>query len=114
MSDIANEVEDREAHMLAIATLFKAAPLLDIEPDILRNITPHYQQRISECRRKLKMTIQNVPRYRTDADGTKHKQDGAYRYLTHEPIGRDSGTQVPAEWPTEHPAPFEPPFTLKG
>lgn len=108
------EIDDRTAHRDAIATLFKESPLEDIEPADLKKITPHYQQRISECRRQLGMTIQNRPRSRQEADGRVRKQDGAYRYLPDgEPLGRDAGAYVAAEWPMAHGRPFEEPFALK-
>ncbi len=107
------EIQDRQAHRDAIAALFQAHPLEEIEPETLKAITPHYQQRISECRRQLKMTIRNVPRSLTDADGRKRKRDGAYRYEQHERLGRDSGTIVSAGWSGKHQSPFTEEFRLK-
>jgi len=113
---VAEEREARKAHRDAIAAILKASPLEDVEPDVLRAITPHYQQRISECRRQLGMTIQNRPRSRQDATGRKVKQDGAYRWLpAGEPLGADASvTDRAREWPTVHGRPFEQPFALKG
>ncbi len=107
------ERADRQAHRDAIATLFKAAPLKEIEPETLKAITPHYQQRISECRRDLGMIIRNVPRSLTDAGGRKRKRDGAYRFEPFERLGRDAGTIVAAGWSGKHQAPFQEVFRLK-
>lgn len=113
MSDLPTELDDRKAHRDAIAALLKASPLQDIEPDTLKAITPHYQQRISECRRKLGMTIENVRRTRQDADGRVRRQDGAYMYRPTGPaLGRDAGTLAPAEWPTVHGRPFQEEYEL--
>lgn len=111
---VAEERASRKAHRDAIAAILKASPLEDIEPDVLKAITPHYQQRISECRRDLKMVIQNQPRSRQDATGRKVKQDGAYMYRpTGEPLGADASVPDRArEWPTVHGRPFEEPFRL--
>jgi len=95
---IGQQVEDRAAQTAKIAKLFKARPLEDIEPDELRRITPHYQQRISECRRKFTMNIVNVPRSLMLADGTVKKLDGAYRWEPHQRLGRDAGELMPASW----------------
>lgn len=59
-------------------------------------ITSHYQQRISESRRR-GLRIRNVPRY-IMVNGRKKKQDGAYMLVTFEPIGRDAGEDVPRRW----------------
>jgi len=59
--EIVTELEDRAAQRDKIAALFRLHPLEDISAGTLRDITPHYQQRISEIRRQLKMNVQNRP-----------------------------------------------------
>ena len=112
--NVTQEKADRQFQRDKIAALFRLHPLEDIEPEVLKAITPHYQQRISECRRQLGMTIQNRPRSRQDATGRKVKQDGAYRWLpAGDPLGADSSVPDRArEWPTVHGRPFEEPFRL--
>ncbi len=63
--NITEEVEDRAAQREKIADLFKAHPLETIYPGQLRAITPHYQQRISECRKPKHggLNIVNVPQW---------------------------------------------------
>ena len=100
---IAEEREARAAQCAKLADLFKSRPLAEIEPDELKAITPHYQQRISELRRKAKMRIVNVPRSLEMADGTKRKRDGAYMWTPHTPLGRDAGQPVPAPWNQDRP-----------
>ncbi len=107
---VAEEREARAAQCAKLADLFKARPLAEIEPDELKAITPHYQQRISELRRKAKMRIVNVPRSVTLADGTTKKQDGAYRYENFERLGRDAGQPVQAPWNQDRP--WAPEFRL--
>lgn len=109
----AEVIEDRKAQCEKIAALFKAHPLYEIEPEELHKITPHYQQRISELRRLKvgRMNIINVSRSLVQADGTKKKRDGAYRYEPHDRLGRDAGEQVPAPWNQDRP--FAQPFELK-
>ncbi len=112
---VAQELEDRKADRDRIAAMLKMSPNEDVESDTLRAVTPHYQQRISECRRQLGMVIQNRPRSAQDSSGRVRKQDGAYRWLPDgEPLGRDSGAIVAAGWSTKHGRPFEQPFELKG
>ncbi len=100
---IAEEREARAAQCAKLADLFRSRPLHEIEPDELKAITPHYQQRISELRRKQQMRIVNVPRSVTRSDGSKAKQDGAYRYENFEKLGRDAGQPVPAPWNQDRP-----------
>ncbi len=98
-----DELSARAAQCAKLADLFKSKPLAEIEPDELKAITPHYQQRISELRRKAQMRIVNVPRSMTRSDGTVAKQDGAYRYENFEKLGRDAGQPVPAPWNQDRP-----------
>lgn len=98
------EIDDHRAQAVKLAELFKARPLQDIEPEELRQITPHYQQRISiELRKGLKMRIVNVPRSIELADGRKKRQDGAYRFEPYERLGRDAGEVVPCPWDADGP-----------
>lgn len=111
---IVQELEDRTAKRDEIAAYFKARPLAEVEPSALLDISVNYHQRISECRRELGMTLQNLRRTRTDDAGTVHRLPGAYRWLPDgEPLGRDSGQVVAAGWSTKHGRPFEEPFILK-
>lgn len=111
---IAQECEDRTAQCEKIAALFKSRPYEEISPEELRVITPHYQQRISNCRSKMGMTIQNIPKSRQDAAGVVHKADGWYRWLPDgPPLGRAADTVIAAGWSTKHGRPFEQPFELK-
>ncbi len=107
---VAEQVEDRTAQREKIAALFQAHPLMLIHAEQLRAITPHYQQRISELRWKHGMRIENIPISLTLANGRKKKLDGAYRYLTYEPLGRDAGTPTLAPWNQDRP--FAEPFKL--
>ncbi len=115
---IAEEREARAAQCAKLAELFKARPLAEIEPDELKLVTPHYQQRISELRRKQHMRIVNVPRsvdvmVRDDGGRLKwkaQKRDGAYMFTPHEPLGRDAGQSVPAPWNQDRP--WAPEFRL--
>ena len=110
---IAVEVEDRKAKRDEIAAYFKARPNLEIEAADLLEITVNSHQRVSECRRELGMTLQNVRRTRQDDQGVTHRLPGAYRYQPHgEALGRDSGAIVAAGWSTKHGRPFEQPFEL--
>lgn len=113
---ITTELQDRELHREKIAALFRLHPLEDISADTLKSITPHYQQRISECRRKLEMTIRNVPvTVRIEPGGRLKRLDGSYRFEPFERLGRDAnaGQVVAAGWSTKHGRPFEQPFELK-
>jgi hypothetical protein len=84
------ELEDRAFHCQKIAELFRLHPLEDISADTLKEITPHYQQRISQIRRRFKMRIENRPQYLDSGPGGRQKRlDGSYRYLPYEPLGRD-------------------------
>lgn len=108
---IASELDDRTAQRLKLEALFQSRPLQEIEPDELKAITPHYQQRLSESRRR-GMRIVNVPRYIL-VNGRKKKQDGAYMLVTFTPLGRDARTFVPAR--AEETGPFQRDrFELKG
>lgn len=93
---IASELDDRTAQRLKLEALFQSRPLQEIEPDELKAITPHYQQRLSESRRR-GMRIVNVPRY-IMVNGRKKKQDGAYMLVTFTPLGRDAAEQIPRRW----------------
>ena len=111
---VAQEKADRLAQRDKIAALFRLSPLQDIEPETLRLVTPHYQQRISEIRRQLGMRLVNVPRSREDgATGTIRRQDGAYRFEPHESLDRDAGAVVAQGWSTKHGKPFQEEFRLR-
>ncbi len=108
---LGNEIEDRAAQRAKIAALFQAHPLMMIHANDLKAITPHYQQRISELRRKHGMNIENVPqsvpdltkpRYR-NGEPRRKKIDGAYRYLTYDRLGRDAGMPTLAPWNQDRP-----------
>jgi len=112
------EIEDRAAQRDKIAALFRLHPLEDISAETLREITPHYQQRISELRRKRGaepgMRLENRPQWVEDAPtGRKKRLDGSYRYLPFEPLGRPADSVIAAGWSTKHGRPFEEPFLLK-
>lgn len=92
------ELVDRQAQRDTLAALFRRRPLEPITPAELRAITPHYQQRISECRRQLGMTLKNVQQWRTDDDGVKHRIDGSYVFVA---------APVPSEPPEQQPLAFE-------
>ena len=110
---VSQEKADRQFQRDKIAALFRLHPLEDIEPEILKSITPHYQQRISECRRELGMWLENRSRWAQDRSGTKHRLDGAYCwYPDGKPLGRDAGQVVAAGWSTKHGRPFEADFKL--
>lgn len=111
---LATEIEDRAQHRATIAALFKSHPLEDISADVLEAITPHYQQRISECRR-IGMYLQNRPQWLALTGGRQKRLDGAYRYYPDgAPLGRDAGTFVERYWDArKHPGPFVEPFKLR-
>ncbi len=111
---VAEAVSSRAAHRDILAAWFRSHPLAVILPDELEALVGrNYQQRISDCRTELAMTIENVPRSLTLASGKVKRLSGAYRYRPDgEALGRDSGTLAPASWPGTHPAPFQPPFEL--
>ena len=110
MTTIAIELQAHRLHREQIEALLKSRPLETVEPDELKKITPHYQQRISESRRH-GLRIENVPRWLELADGTKKRLDGAYRYSPHPKLGRDAAERVPREW--NHDGPYQEPFRLK-
>jgi hypothetical protein len=108
--DIATELDDRTAQREKIEALLLSQPMQTVEPDELRKITPHYQQRISESRRH-GLRIENVPRFLALADGTTKRLDGAYRWVPHKPLGRDAGTFVERRW--SETGPYQEEFRLK-
>lgn len=112
---VAQEKASRQAHRDILAAWFLANPLREISPDELEAMVGrNYQQRISDCR-KLGMNVQNCPRMALDASGTPKRLSGAYMYRPkgQESLGADSGGFRALGWPSEHPAPFQPPFELK-
>lgn len=109
---ITDEKAAHQAQRETMAALFRSRPLEEIDNAELKQITPHYQQRISECRRLLKMQIHNIRVFVVLADGTKKRLDGNYRYEPYDRLGRDAGTFAPRTWTTA--GPFTEPFTLKG
>ncbi len=112
---LVTELEDRKAKRDEIAAYFKAREWQEITAEELRAITPHYQQRISQCRSQLEMTIVNVRKSYEDALGAMHRLDGSYVFRPTGPAqGRDAGTFVAPSWASAHPASFEPPFELKS
>ena len=94
---VSTEIDDRAAQRAQIEALLTSRPLETVEPDELRKITPHYQQRISESRQR-GLRIENVPRWLELMDGTKKRRDGGYRFVPHEPLGRDAGEMTPRRW----------------
>lgn len=113
MSDapsLPQEIRDRDADMREIAEHFKSHALLIVTPDELRAVTPNYHQRISECRRKLKMDIRNVPVYIALDNGKMKRLAGNYKF--HPTPGSREGTQPSAElWPVTD-APYQETFKL--
>lgn len=98
-----DELDDRKAQRQKIAALFKSRPLEDITADELKVITPHYQQRISECRRLEQMTIRNIRVEYVALDGSKKRLDGSYRYENFERLGRDAGEFIERGWKQDGP-----------
>ena len=99
---LSEELSDREMHRQQIADLLTAQPWQDVPAETLKAITPHYQQRISECRRKpYSLRIVNVPCYLEDAKGRKKRLDGAYRFEPQEPHGRDATQPIQDRWPVD-------------
>lgn len=102
-------------HRAEIEALLMAVPLREIEADDLKKITPHYQQRISESRARFKALghrFENVERFDMQADGTKRKRDGAYRYVPYRKLGRDASELIPRGWTND--GPYQEEFRLKG
>lgn len=95
--DIATALDTHRLHREQIEALLKSRPLETVEPEELRKITPHYQQRISESRRH-GLRIENVPRWLELTDGTKKRRDGAYRFVPFATLGRDANALVPRRW----------------
>lgn len=95
---ISQERDDRAEHRAKIEALFLAHPLTEIQNAILKAITPHYQQRISECRR-LGMDIRNVPVFvPSGVPGRMKRLDGNYKF--HPTPGAREGTTPAADrWP---------------
>lgn len=108
---IADEKAAHQAQRETIAALFHSRPLEEIDNAELKKITPHYQQRISECRRQLGMNIKNIRVSILQADGTLKRLDGNYRYETFNRLGRDAGALAPRTWTTD--GPFTEEFRLK-
>lgn len=100
---VGEERQDRKIQIEKLRALFTSKPLQDIEADELtRLVGPNYRSRIANLRYKDfgALNIVNVSRSIEDASGHKHKALGAYRLMTHTPLGRDAGTGVQAEEPT--------------
>lgn len=101
MSDapsLPQEIADRKADRDKIAAMFRANELRVIPVHILQAVTPNYHQRISECRRELRMDIRNVPVYIALADGKTKRLAGNYKF--HPTLGSREGTQPSVElWP---------------
>jgi hypothetical protein len=102
--------QDHALHRATIEAWFRSHPLEVREADDLKAITPHYQQRISEIRQMSKLRIENVKRTRV-VNGKVRAADGGYRYVPHEPLGRDATIPVPDRWPVEG-APYQEPWKL--
>lgn len=106
---VAQEKASRLANRDTLAAWFRKNPLREISPDELEAMVGrNYQQRISDCRTKLGMTIVNVPRAVKDASGSVKRLSGAYRHQpTGESLGRDAGAYQPRrEWDSGNPGPF--------
>ncbi len=102
---------DHAMHRATIEAWFDAHPLLEIEANDLKKITPHYQQRISEIRQRTGKRIVNVKRTRL-VDGKVKAADGAYRLELQTPHGRDASVPAAEAW-TIPGAPFsDQPFAL--
>ena len=110
MTTIAIELQAHRLHREQIEALLTSRPLETVEPDELRKISPHYQQRISESRRH-GLRIENVPRWLELSDGIKKRLDGGYQFVPFEPLGRDASKLVPRGWTNT--GPYQEPFTLK-
>ncbi len=100
----ADNLAEHQIHREKIEALLK--PLEEIEPAILRAITPHYQQRISEIRKRTGKRIVNVKRTRL-VDGKVKAADGAYRWEPFDSLGRDASVPAADRW-TIPEAPFGP------
>ncbi len=108
--DVSTELQTHRLHREQIEALLTSRPLETVEPDELRKISPHYQQRISESRRH-GLRIENVPRWLELTDGTKKRLDGGYRFYPYAKLGRDGAELVPREWTND--GPYQEPFRLK-
>jgi len=85
----ADEKAAHRAHVAQLAQLFRSRPCEIIdwrELDAL--VGANYMQRISECRRTMKLNIECVPRY-AEIDGRRKRITGDYR-LRPEALGRDA------------------------
>lgn len=99
-ADIGSEIETRKAQRDILATFLKTRPgVVLMAEDLIAVIGPNYRSRVSQCVTELGMHIENVPRWREwlDKRGKTRRQRliGGYRYLAHEPLGRDAGEQRP-------------------
>ena len=108
---IQTEREDQAADMQEIAALFNSRPLSVVTVAELQAITPNYHQRVSECRRKLKMDIRNVPVYIALDNGRTKRLAGNYKF---HPIAgaREGTTPSPERWAVPD-APYEETWRLK-
>ena len=107
---ISEERQDQTADMLEIAALFNSRPLQIVTVAELQAITPNYHQRVSECRRKLKMDIRNVPVYVALDNGKTKRLAGNYKF---HPIAgaREADQPSPERWPVPD-APYADTFRL--
>lgn len=115
MDDLAPELERRQSHTEAVRLYFEAHPLEWIDAQDLMKIggSLAFRTRVSECRRKHGMRIENK-QDRTMADGVfydEHRKiilsvKSYYRYVPYEPLGRDASELVQATLWTEADRPF--------
>jgi hypothetical protein len=90
MAEVAQEQERRKGGMEQIAAWFKAHPLQWIETVDLEKLGGRnaWRTRVSECRTKLHMNIENRQ------DKTTGRVISLYRYVPWEPLGRDASERI--------------------
>jgi hypothetical protein len=89
-SEVAHEQERRKSHAEQVAAWFKAHPLMWIGTADLEKLGGRnaWRTRVSECRTKLHMNIENKQSRSTGA------VISLYRYVPWEPLGRDASERI--------------------
>lgn len=93
---VADEVDQRKAHVAILHAWFLAHPWQEIEAAELQDLVGrNYQQRISDLNLGVgcdALVIENVPKWFTPAVGRKRRLSGSYLYRPDPQLGRDAST----------------------
>ena len=95
----AAEYERRHARLQVLAEFFRKRSGQWVDSIELELIAGRcaWRSRVSECRTKLGMTVENRQTRIKKKDGFAVLSE--YRFLPHEPLGRDASTQMPTYQP---------------